>query len=310
MKICKLPGGSISFDEDGSVQPHDYGGWLGPHIPLIAGIGFILRMKEELKEKLLEEAVNFYGDKNLKDLERLHAACTCYWLTGGNGVHFHFTGDQGVETIDSYELENITYELKEKLPPGYYFDVYGHGKSISETQADKYMDEVQEKVQKWIDSKESITITDIINQVNEWYENDEIDYQLEQFLDWIEQGYYQYCVDLYDNYPNAEKRRRLCTFYYEGTPSFESESFLKELKEELDANNIEWSEHSELLELLTPQQEPVWNKPFELGETVRNIETGELEKVVAYSYGRSGGTYLHTDKTQGFVLQYERVKNE
>ena len=139
MRICKLPGGSISFDEDGSVQPHDYGGWLGPHIPLIAGIGFILRMKEDLKEKLLEEAVNFYGDKNLKDLERLHAACTCYWLTGGNGVHFHFTGDQGVETIDSYELENITYELKEKLPPGYYFDVYGHGKSISETQADKYM---------------------------------------------------------------------------------------------------------------------------------------------------------------------------
>ena len=172
------------------------------------------------------------------------------------------------------------------------------------------MDEVQEKVQKWIDSKESITITDIINQVNEWYENDEIDYQLEQFLDWIEKGYYQYCVDLYDNYPNAEKRRRLCTFYYEGTPSFESESFLKELKEELDANDIEWSEHSELLELLTPQQEPVWNKPFEIGETVRNIETNELEKVVAYSYGRSGGTYLHTDKTQGFVLQYERVKNE
>ena len=66
---------------------------------------------EELKEKLLEEAVNFYGDKNLKDLERLHAACTCYWLTGGNGVHFHFTGDQGVETIDSYELENIVIEF-------------------------------------------------------------------------------------------------------------------------------------------------------------------------------------------------------
>ena len=60
MRICKLPGGSISFDEDGSVQPHDYGGWLGPHIPLIAGIaaadaiteGVTAKKGEKLKEGL------------------------------------------------------------------------------------------------------------------------------------------------------------------------------------------------------------------------------------------------------------------
>ena len=311
MKTIKFPGADLTFYDDGSIQPHDYMGWIGPRIPLIAGIGFILRMGDKYRMSAVKELMKYWKGQNLLELSNLNGKSACYWLTGGNGVHFGINGEMGSTGMSDYEVENLNnelvYEGNQKhamFPPGYDFCLWGHSGDLAVREADKIMSEVEDLVNQWINAQDSISIKDAIRQVRDWYEDETIPHTYDQFYELIEcPGYEKYHVEVTDKL----NKNKILLRFISSWPSFENDSFKEEFKEAFEDKEIEG--HEELVKWFNYVAEP-HNIPFVNGELVRNIETGELVTVEKIEVLRGGIPFVFTDKDNGFVLQYERVRNE
>ena len=297
--LIHLNGGSVSIDNDGTIQPHDYSGWYGPGMTLIGGIGFLIYNK---KKDVIEEIKKFFKDINVRELKNLHSVQTAYWLSGGNNVHFQITGQMGSEGMSYSSLDNELYELNNNsnLPPEYEFTIWSTGKDLAEEESDNYLDEINLFVDNYLNNYTEISINELIDEINDWYENDDIIHTIQDWYELIQNiGF--------DNYKIEFRDKNNILINFECNHIYASDKFKEKFLQNLKEYEINQEEHKEIYDWAINYSEPD-NEPFKIGELVRNIQTGAIIKVCNYMTSRDKIVQVIGDTETGFVLQYEHIK--